>query len=59
MLALSDNARGMGPLPSICPTKRCNSIPIDWVQPPDELMAKASVSQNDTSAGEGVRDIQK
>ena len=29
--------RGNGPLRIICPTERCNAMPIDWVQPTDEL----------------------
>lgn len=32
--------RGTGPLRVICPTERCNSIPMDWVLPTDEVLAK-------------------
>jgi hypothetical protein len=29
-----------GPLQLSCPTERCNSIPMDWVLPTDEILAK-------------------
>jgi hypothetical protein len=32
--------RGNGPLRLSCPTERCNSIPMDWVLPTDEILAK-------------------
>jgi hypothetical protein len=32
--------RGTGPLRVICPTQRCNSIPMDWVVPTDEVLVK-------------------
>jgi hypothetical protein len=32
--------RGNGPLRIICPTERCNSIPMDCVLPTDEILAK-------------------
>ena len=31
---------GNGPLRLSCPTGRCNSIPMDWVLPTDEILAK-------------------
>ena len=33
-------ATGNGALRISCPTKRCNSIPMDWVMPTDEILAK-------------------
>ena len=30
---------GNGPLRLNCPTERCNSIPMDWVLPTDEILA--------------------
>src|SRR5215208_6368364 len=33
--------RGNGPLRLNCPTERCNSIPMDWVLPTNEVLAKA------------------
>jgi len=38
--------RGNGPLRIICPTKGCHSIPMDWVLPTDEVLAKNSVSHS-------------
>ena len=32
--------RGDGPLRLSCPTEKCNSIPMDWVLPTDEILAK-------------------
>ncbi len=34
--------RGTGPLRIICPTRNCHSIPMDWVLPTDEVLAKIS-----------------
>jgi hypothetical protein len=33
---------GTGPLRAICSTKGCHSIPMDWVLPTDEVLAKMS-----------------
>lgn len=33
--------RGNGPQRLSCPTERCNSIPMDWVLPTDEILAVA------------------
>ena len=32
--------RGTGPLRVICPSHGCHSIPMDWVLPTDEVLAK-------------------
>ena len=37
--------RGTGPLRLICPTRNCHSIPMDWVIPSDEVLARMSVLQ--------------
>jgi hypothetical protein len=34
--------RDTGPLRVICPTRNCHSIPLDWVVPSDEVLAKTS-----------------
>ena len=34
-------AHGNGPLQLNCPTEGCNSIPMDWVLPTDEILARA------------------
>ena len=40
-IQLAGGVRGNGPLRLSCPTERCNSIPMDWVLPTDEMLAKA------------------
>src|SRR4029077_2144119 len=40
----ADGTRGNGPLRLSCPTERCNSIPMDWVLPTDELEALAETA---------------
>ena len=39
-IQVSGGTRGNGPLRLSCPTERCNSIPMDWVLPTDEVLAK-------------------
>ena len=39
-------ARGTGPIRVICSTRGCHSIPMDWVLPTDEVLAKMSMSEN-------------
>jgi hypothetical protein len=34
---------GEGPLRLSCPTTQCNSIPMDWVLPTDEILAQVEV----------------
>jgi hypothetical protein len=41
--------RGTGPLRLVCPTRNCHSIPMDWVIPSDEVLARMSVSQEQDS----------
>jgi hypothetical protein len=54
--------RGSGPLRVICPTKGCHSIPMDWVLPTDEVLAKQSEQQpsrTDAAAATGQADVPK
>jgi hypothetical protein len=37
---VAGGTRGNGPLRISCPTDGCNSIPMDWVLPTDEILAK-------------------
>jgi len=37
--------RGAGPLRVICPSDGCHSIPMDWVLPTDEVLAKIADGQ--------------
>jgi len=39
-IQVAGGIRGNGPLRLSCPTKGCNSIPMDWVLPTDEILAK-------------------
>ncbi len=36
---VAGGTRGNGPLRLSCPTERCNSVPMDWVLPTDEIIA--------------------
>jgi hypothetical protein len=38
-IQVEGETRGNGPLRLSCPTERCNSIPMDWVLPTDEILA--------------------
>ena len=39
-IQVAGGTRGNLPLRLNCPTERCNSIPIDWVLPTDEVLAR-------------------
>jgi hypothetical protein len=39
-IQLTGGTYGNGALRLSCPTERCNSIPMDWVLPTDEMIAK-------------------
>ena len=41
--------RGTGPLRLVCPTRNCYSIPMDWVIPSDEVLARMSTLQDGDS----------
>ena len=41
--------RGSGPSRLICPTRDCHSIPMDWVIPTDEVLARMSLLQEEES----------
>lgn len=42
-IQVAGGTRGNGPLRLNCPTERCNSIPMDWVLPTDEILAKVEM----------------
>ena len=46
-IQIADGTRGNGPLRLSCSTQRCNSIPMDWVLPTDELVALAQTATSD------------
>jgi hypothetical protein len=39
-IQVDGGTRGNGPLRLSCPTERCNSIPMDWVLPTNEVLAR-------------------
>ncbi len=39
-IQVTGGTRGNGPLRLSCPTERCNSIPMDWVLPTNEILAQ-------------------
>jgi hypothetical protein len=39
-IQVAGGTRGNGALQLSCPTERCNSIPMDWVLPTNEILAK-------------------
>jgi hypothetical protein len=39
-IQVAGGTRGNGPLRLSCPTDNCNSIPMDWVLPTEEILAK-------------------
>ena len=47
-----DGTRAGGPPRIICPTKDCQSIPMDWALPTDEVLAKNSVLQSSCTDNE-------
>ena len=40
-IQVASDTRGDGPQRLNCPTERCNSIPMDWALPTDEILAAA------------------
>ena len=44
--------RGTGPLRLICPTRGCHSIPMDWVIPTDEVLARMSILPEEPTASQ-------
>ena len=43
-IQIAGGTPGNGSLRLSCPTERCNSIPMDWVLPTDELEALAEIA---------------
>jgi hypothetical protein len=44
-IQVAGGTRGNGSLRINCPTKRCNSIPMDWVLPTDEISRNTIASR--------------
>jgi hypothetical protein len=50
-IQVAGGTRGNGPQRLSCPTGRCNSIPMDWVLPTDEIMAVAEAVMSEVRDG--------
>jgi hypothetical protein len=46
-IQVAGGTRGNGPLRLSCPTERCNSIPMDWALPTDEILANVATMAAD------------
>lgn len=46
-LLVIGGTRGTGPLRMICPSRGCHSIPMDWVIPTDEVLARISMFEEE------------
>jgi hypothetical protein len=44
-IQMSGGTRGDGAQTLNCPTERCNSIPMDWVLPTEEILANVEIRQ--------------
>ncbi len=42
-IQVASGTRGNGSLTLSCPTERCDSIPMDWVLPTDEIIARVEM----------------
>lgn len=54
-IQVADGTRGNGPLRLSCPTKGCNSIPMDWVLPTDEILARVERLQAEERKASDLR----
>jgi hypothetical protein len=46
-IQVAGGTRGNGALRLSCPTGDCNSIPMDWVRPTDEILAVAEMAASE------------
>ena len=56
-IKVAGGTRGDGALRLSCPTERCNSIPMDWVLPTDEILArveKLAAQEREAAAASAV-----
>ena len=49
LIQVAGGVMGNGPLRLSCPTERCNSIPMDWALPTDEILAVAKTVSSEDS----------
>jgi hypothetical protein len=50
-IQLAGGTRGNGLLRLSCPTERCDSIPMDWVLPTDEILARTETASLQERSG--------
>jgi hypothetical protein len=53
-IQVSGGTGGNGPLRLSCPTSGCNSIPMDWVLPTDEILARVERLQAEERKSSGL-----
>ena len=46
-IQVAGGTRGNGPQRLSCPTERCNSIPMDWVLPTNEILAVTETARSE------------
>ena len=52
-IQVAGGTRGNGPLRLSCPTERCDSIPMDWMLPTNEILTKVEkMAAEERKAGE-------
>jgi hypothetical protein len=56
-IQVDGGTRGNGPLRLGCPTERCNSIPMDWVLPTDEILAKVERLAEEESKASALKPV--
>ena len=54
-IQVAGGTRGNGPLRLSCPTERCNSIPMDWVLPTDEILARVEKMAAEERKGSAIK----
>ena len=50
-IQVAGGTRGNGPLRLSCPTEHCNSIPMDWVLPTDEILGNMALITDEDRSG--------
>jgi hypothetical protein len=53
-LKIVGGSRGLGPLRIVCATENCESIPMDWVLPTDEILSSILARDGDDVVAPGT-----
>ena len=56
-IQVTGGTRGNGPLRLSCPTEKCNSIPMDWVLPADEILAQVEKMAAEERTGAELKTV--